>query len=119
MRPEIVDDDTVAREEDELGILIQGTANEEQRLRRSPTLALKRKGGVSAAAKATSLAMPASKELGHVLKGGRRRGVPSDRGYVVSAVMSAPCDLSIRSDEIGILEDAEAELAWEGYQSGQ
>jgi hypothetical protein len=49
----VVEDETVHREKDKLGVFVQGSADEEQiRAGRRPAVARKRKGGVASAAKA-------------------------------------------------------------------
>jgi hypothetical protein len=72
---EVVDEEAVVREEDVLGLLVQGTAGEEEGRGRRPALARQREGGVAAAAEAAVGRWPAAEasanrameELGAVL----------------------------------------------------
>jgi hypothetical protein len=114
-----VNDETVSREEDELGVAAQDVADEKQAGRGSPAAANRREGGVSEAAEAAwescgcgyvcAVDVGIAFDQPAAVVDGRRapKFVCARRtAELVAVVLSTHCDLFPGGDQVGILEDA-------------
>jgi hypothetical protein len=117
----VVEDETVHREKDKLGVFVQGSADEEQiRAWRSPAVARKRKGGMATAAKAPvgwcltgqRPTLPAEEELGAVVLVGGAGRIPCAKQYHVCAVLPTPRHLFTWGNKIGVLQDPGPDFPW-------
>jgi hypothetical protein len=118
---EVVDDEAVAREEDELGVSVEGAANQKQVGRRGPAVAGRRgESRMSTVAETAAggwYAIPivvnariAAAESATIVVLGRavkRRRCTECANYLVAVVLPIPCDLLPRGYKVGVLQDME------------
>jgi hypothetical protein len=119
---EVVDDEAVAREEDELGVSVQGAADQKQVGRRGPAVAggrgERRMSTAAETAASRWYAIPivdnvriAAAESATIVVLGRavkRRRCTECANYLVAAALPTPCNLLPRGYKVGVLQDMEA-----------